>query len=92
MNKKIKNYYKIVFLAVLLQLITTVVSISNNIAYGQQIEVLKDQEELLIAKENKLNQAIAQEISLRQLANYPDFEDTKNFLVVEVKDNTLAWR
>lgn len=92
MNKKIKNYYKIIFLALMIQLISTVATMSKNIAYGQQIEVLKEKQELLISKESQLNQLIAQEISIRQLAEYPDFEDTTNLIVVAAKDNALALR
>jgi hypothetical protein len=92
MSKKIKNYYKIIFLALMIQLISTVATMSKNIAYGQQIEVLKEKQELLISKESQLNQLIAQETSIRQLAEYPDFEDTHNLIVVTAKDNALALR
>jgi len=92
MNKKLKNYYKIVFLVVLIQLISTVATLSKNIAYGQQIEVLREKQEYLISKESQLNQLIAQEISIRQLADHPDFEDTTNLLVVKAKDSALALR
>lgn len=92
MNKKLKNYYKIILLTIIVQLISTVTNMSKNIAYGQQIEVLKEKQELLISKESQLNQLIAQEISIRQLAEYPDFEDTSNLIVVTAKDNALALR
>jgi len=92
MNKKLKNYYKIILLTIMIQLISTVINMSKNIAYGQQIEVLKEKQELLISKESQLNQLIAQEISIRQLAEYPDFEDTSNLIVVTAKDNALALR
>jgi len=65
MNKKIRNYYRIVFLLMMIQLISTVANLSKNIAYGQQIEVLKEKQELLISKESQLNQLIAEEISIR---------------------------
>lgn len=92
MNKKLKNYYKIILLTIMIQLISTVINMSKNIAYGQQIELLKEKQELLISKESQLNQLIAQEISIRQLAEYPDFEDTSNLIVVTAKDNALALR
>jgi hypothetical protein len=92
MKKKIKNYYKILFLLVLIQLISTVATLSKNIAYGQQIEVLKEKQEYLISKDSHLNQLIAQEISIQQLANHPDFEDTNNLLIVKAKANALALR
>ena len=92
MNKKLKNYYKIVFLLVSIQLISTVATLSKNIAYGQQIEVLRKKQEHLISRESELNQLIAQEISIRQLANDPDFENTTNLFIVKVKDNALALR
>ncbi|HOA12262.1 hypothetical protein KBB59_02860 [Candidatus Woesebacteria bacterium] len=92
MNKKIRNYYRIVFLLMMIQLISTVANLSKNIAYGQQIEVLKEKQELLISKESQLNQLIAEEISIRQLAEYPGFEDTNNLIVVTAKDNALALR
>lgn len=92
MNKKLKNYYKIIGFIVLVQLISTVATLTQNIAYGQQIELLKNEQAHLISRESELNQAIAQEISIEQLANHPDFEDTTNFLVVKVKDNALALR
>ena len=92
MNKKIRNYYRIVFLLMMIQLISTVANLSKNIAYGQQIEVLKEKQELLISKESQLNQLIAEEISIRQLAEYPAFEDTNNLIVVTAKDNALALR
>jgi hypothetical protein len=91
-NKKIKNYYKIIILALMIQLISTVATMSKNIAYGQQIEVLKEKQELLISKESQLNQLIAQEISIRQLTEHPDFEDTSNLIVVTAKENALALR
>jgi hypothetical protein len=92
MNKKLKNYYKIILLTIMIQLISTVINMSKNIAYGQQIELLKEKQELLISKESQLNQLIAQEISIRQLAEYQDFEDTSNLIVVTAKDNALALR
>ena len=92
MNKKLNNYYKIIFLIVLAQLISCVITLSQNIAYGQQIEVLKQKQETLISRESQLNQAIAQEISLQQLAKHSDFVDTSHFLVVTIKDNSLALR
>lgn len=92
MNKKIQNYYRIIFLVVLIQLISTVATLTKNIAYGQQIELLKKEEANLISQESVLNQAIAQEISIQQLADDPSFEDTTNYLVLKVKDNALALR
>ena len=92
MNKKIQTYYRIIFLLVLVQLISTVATLTKNIAYGQQIELLKKEEASLISRESVLNQAIAQEISIQQLADDPSFEDTTNYLVLKVKDNALALR
>jgi hypothetical protein len=92
MKKKLKNYYRILFLIVFLQLISTTYTLSQNIAYGQQIEVLKQKQEALFSKETNLNQAIAQEISIQQLENYQGFEDTKNLLVVKTKTNAVALR
>lgn len=92
MNKKIQTYYRIIFLVVLIQLISTVATLTKNIAYGQQIELLKKEEANLISQESVLNQAIAQEISIQQLADDPSFEDTTNYLVLKVKDNALALR
>ncbi len=92
MNNKLKNYYKIICLIVLVQLISTVATLTKNIAYGQQIDLLKKEQATLISRESQLNQAIAQEISLQQLTNHPDFQDTTDFLVVKVKDNALALR
>jgi hypothetical protein len=92
MNKKLKNYYKIIGLIVLAQLISTVATLTQNIVYGQQIELLKKEQSNLISQESELNQAIAQEISIQQLTDHPDFEDTTNYLVLKVKDNALALR
>ncbi len=92
MNKKLQTYYKIICLVVLVQLISTVATLTKNIAYGQQIELLKKEEANLISQESVLNQAIAQEISIQQLADDPSFEDTSNYLVLKVKDNALALR
>ena len=92
MNKKLQTYYKIICLVVLVQLISTVATLTKNIAYGQQIELLKKEEASLISQESVLNQAIAQEISIQQLADDPSFEDTTNYLVLKVKDNALALR
>ncbi|NLG06316.1 MAG: hypothetical protein GX559_01310 [Candidatus Pacebacteria bacterium] len=92
MNKKLQTYYKIIFLLVLIQLVSTVATLTKNIAYGQQIELLKKEEASLISQESVLNQAIAQEISIQQLADDPSFEDTTNYLVLKVKDNALALR
>ena len=92
MNKKLQTYYRIIFLVVLVQLISTVATLTKNIAYGQQIELLKKEEANLISQESMLNQAIAQEISIQQLADDPSFEDTTNYLVLKVKDNALALR
>ena len=92
MNKKLQTYYKIIFLLVLIQLVSTVATLTKNIAYGQQIELLKKEEASLISQESVLNQAIAQEISIQQLADDPSFEDTSNYLVLKVKDNALALR
>ena len=92
MSKKLKNYYKIVFLILLIQLISTVATLSKNIAYGQQIEVLSKKQEALISRESQLNHLIAQEISIRELAKHPDYEDSNNLLIVKVKDNALALR
>jgi hypothetical protein len=92
MKKKLKNYYRILFLIVCLQLISTAYTLSQNIAYGQQIEVLKQKQEKLFSKESSLNQAIAQEISIQQLENNQDFQDTKNLLVVKSKTSAVALR
>lgn len=92
MSKKLKNYYKIIGLIVLAQLISTVATLTQNIAYGQQIELLKKEQSSLISRESELNQAIAQEISIQHLADDPSFEDTTNFMLLKVKDNALALR
>lgn len=92
MKKKLKNYYRILFLIIFLQLISTAYTLSHNIAYGQQIEVLKEKQEELLSRESELDQAIAQEISIQQLENYQDFKDIKNLLVVKSKANAVALR
>jgi hypothetical protein len=92
MKKKLKNYYRIVCLIVLLQLMSTAYTLSQNIAYGQQIELLKQKQEQLFSKESLLNQSIAQEISIKQLEKNQDFLDTKDLLVVKTKTNAVALR
>jgi hypothetical protein len=92
MKKKLKNYYRILFLVVFLQLISTAYTLSQNIAYGQHIEILKQKQEELLSRESKLDQAIAQEISIQQLENYQDFKDIKNLLVVKSKASAVALR
>ena len=92
MSKKIKNYYGLLIIAILIQLVNTVYNLSQNIAYGQNIKALQIEKSQLLSRESQLDQALSQEIAIHRLNQNENYIDIQNLIVVKIKNNALALR
>lgn len=67
-NNLIIAYYSLLIIATAFFSIKTVVSLSQNINYGNRLAVLETQKKDLLVQNNDLQTQIAQELSLTRLA------------------------
>lgn len=92
MKQKTPALYSILALVVLFQLITTVCSLSQNIAYGQQIRALEIEKQQLLTQDSQLKQLAAEKNAIHQLASDSQYVDIQELAVVKSKNNALASR
>lgn len=92
MSRAIKNFYSLLILAVLVQLVATVFTLSKNIAYGQNIQALEDRQQQLLTDMSRLDQAIAQETAMQILDKSPEYQDIQQLIVLNSPSQTLASR
>ena len=92
MNKKSQRLYSLLAIAILIQLVTTVCTLSQNIAYGQQIRSLEIKKQQLLSEESQLKQLSAEKIAIHQLASDNNFTDIQELALVKSKHNALASR
>ena len=92
MPRAIKNFYSLLILAVLVQLVATVFTLSKNIAYGQNIQALEDRQQQLLTDMSHLDQAIAQETAMQILDQSPEYRDIQQLIVLNSPSQTLASR
>lgn len=67
MNKTLTAYYSFLALAVLAQALVTVLSLSQNIGYGQKISLLQSKKVALETQKNQLEQTLAQKVAISEL-------------------------
>jgi len=92
MKNKIKNFYRLLALALIIQIVSTVCCLSQNIAYGQNIKSLEAQKQQLISEASQLDQAIAQETSLQSLSLSDDWNNIQELAYVKGQSQALASR
>lgn len=67
MKNKLTIYYGLLSLAVLIQVVMTVFTLSQNIGYGQKISFLENKKQSLQAEKNEIGQELAKKIAIREL-------------------------
>lgn len=72
MKKTLQIYYLLLSTTLLLQTIFTVVSLSQNIGYGQKISFLENKKAALQAQTSQLQKSLAQENALNKLVTKQD--------------------
>ena len=92
MPKKIKNFYSLIIIALVIQLLSTVCCLSKNIAYGQNIKALEQQKRELLTEISQLDQNIAQEIAIHSLTASESFSDIHELAFVKGHNQALASR
>ena len=92
MSRTIKNFYSFLVLAILVQLVATVFTLSKNIAYGQNIQALEHRQQQLLVDMSRLDQAIAQETAMQILDQSPEYQDIQQLIVLNNSSQTLASR
>lgn len=68
MKKSTAIYYGILSLALLIQILSTVFTLSQNIGYGQRISLLENKKATLTAEKNQLTEQLATKTALKALS------------------------
>ncbi len=92
MKKSLAIYYGLLVSAVLSQAILTVVTLSQNIGYGQKISFLEQQKNTLQTQKNEITKELAQKtaiIELKQKENN-DFVAISDVILINQNSSNLA--
>ncbi|HPS40618.1 MAG TPA: hypothetical protein PLQ50_01275 [Candidatus Woesebacteria bacterium] len=92
MKKSLAIYYGLLVSAVLSQAILTVVTLSQNIGYGQKISFLEQQKNTLQIQKNEITKELAQKtaiIELKQKENN-DFVAISDVILINQNSSNLA--
>ncbi len=80
MKKNLSIYYGLLSLTVLVQVVLTVFTLSQNIGYGQKISYLENKRENIAVEKNQISQELAQIIAIKKL------EQTENDGFIPISD------
>ncbi len=94
MKKQLKIYYTLLASAVLMQIIFTVFSLSQNIGYGQKISFLEEKKLALETQDNNLQTELASKIALSKLTaeENQEFVPITDVVLVDGSSENLALR
>jgi len=92
MKKNITIYYAILGLALCVQLLSTVFTLSQNIGYGQRISLLENKKAALQAEQNLSRQQLAQKTALQALSEEQEslYINISQVVLVERESASLA--
>lgn len=72
MKKNLTAYYGLLATTVLAQVLFTVFTLSQNIAYGQKISFLENKKTSIQVEKSKISQELAQKIAIKELEQKND--------------------
>jgi hypothetical protein len=92
MKKSLTIYYGLLISAVLSQAILTVVTLSQNIGYGQKISFLENQKNSLQIQKNEITKALAQKNAIKKLEQKEnnDFIAISDVVLINRNSSNLA--
>ncbi len=92
MKKNLTIYYGLLVSAVLAQAILTVVTLSQNIGYGQKISFLENQKNSLQIQKNEITKALAQKNAIKKLEQKEnnDFIAISDVVLINRNSSNLA--
>lgn len=93
MKKSLKTYYGLLSLAIIFQLVFTVLTLSQNVGYGQKIDYLEKKQASLLEEKTNIEQALSEKISMKALEEKSkNYQNIDQVFVVHTGEKNLASR
>lgn len=94
MTKNLTIYYSLLTSAIVMQIIITVFTLSQNIGYGQKISFLENKKATLLEQKNRINQELAQKMAIGELKQKEnnDFISISDVVSINNNSSNLALR
>ena len=93
MKKNIYAYYSLLAIVVVFQLLWTVLSLSQNIGFGQKIASLEEKQRQLQEEKMQNEKALSEQLALQKVESASgEYENISDVLLVEQSSSNLASR
>ena len=93
MKKNIYAYYSLLAIVVVFQLLWTVLSLSQNIGFGQNIASLEEKQRQLQEEKMQNEKALSEQLALQKVESASgEYENISDVLLVKQSSSNLASR